>query len=367
VVSVPATLHGAALVLRAGALADLGAVVTARADGASRGVVITDDVVAPRWAAAARAGLGPLPVDLLEVPAGEASKTRETWAALTDRMIALGCGRDTVVVAVGGGVIGDLAGFVAATYHRGLPCVQVPTTLLAMVDAAIGGKTGVDTPAGKNLVGAFHHPVAVVIDPATLGTLPRRQLRNGLAECVKHGVIADAEYLARVVAAAPTLADPAQPAGAAMLDVIAGSVAIKAAVVAADAREAGRRKILNFGHTLGHALETASAFRLLHGEAIAVGMVLEADLAERLGVATPGTADAVRRAVRAVGLDPTLPRDLDPEVLLALTRTDKKARGGRVEYALPAQVGTMAGSDTGWAVPVADGAVRSVLAAARER
>jgi 3-dehydroquinate synthase len=203
---------------------------------------------------------------VVTLPAGEAHKTRDTWARATDAMLAAGCGRDTTVVALGGGVVGDLAGFVAATYLRGVPVVQVPTTLLAMLDASVGGKTAVDTPAGKNLVGAFHPPAAVLIDPALLATLPAPDLAAGAAEALKHGVIASAAHFDDVAALLPRLArGEADPAALARL--VGDSVAVKAAVVAEDLTERGRRKTLNFGHTLGHAVEHASGYALRHGEA----------------------------------------------------------------------------------------------------
>jgi 3-dehydroquinate synthase len=277
-------------------------------------------------------------------------------------MLALGFGRDSAIVAVGGGVVGDLAGFVAATYMRGIPFVQVPTTLVAMIDASIGGKTGVDTPAGKNLVGAFHQPAAVLIDPQVLGTLPQRELRAGLAEAIKHGVIADAGYFDRTVASLPAILSPQGSTSDAMRSLIEGSVAIKQAIVAQDQREHGLRKILNFGHTLGHAAEALSGYALLHGEAVAIGMAVESCLAERLGLAEPGIADRVRMALSGAMLPYHVPSSLDPAQLVALTKSDKKARKGRVEYALPCTIGHMAGADSAWGIAVDDA---DALAAAR--
>ena len=349
----PYTVHvGGGLLDRAGEIAR-------EAVGAHRWVLITDDHVGPRYAERVAASFGDAHVDTFTFPAGETHKTRESWARLTDQLLAAGIGRDAAVIALGGGVVGDLAGFVAATYMRGIPVVQIPTTLLAMIDASLGGKTGVDTPAGKNLVGAFHEPAAVIADPAVLATLEPRELRAGAAEALKHGAIADAEYFGRLnETLASALADPG---GAAMQPLIERSIRIKSDAVSADAREHGRRKSLNFGHTIGHAIETASAYSLLHGEAIAIGMVLEAKLAERLGVAERGTASRIRAAVERVALPSTLPRALDGNRIVALTHTDKKSRGGAVEYALPARVGAMAGMESGWAVAVQDDFVRLVL------
>lgn len=348
-----------------GALAALGR-VAADAAPAHRYALVTDDAVGPLHAAAAEAALaalgGPPPV-VVTLAAGEAHKTRDAWAQATDALLAAGCGRDTTVVALGGGVVGDLAGFVAATFLRGVPVVQVPTTLLAMVDASVGGKTGVDTPAGKNLVGAFHPPAAVLLDPDLLATLPTRDLAAGAAEALKHGVIASAAHFDDVAAHLPSIArGAADPA--ALERLVGDSVAIKADAVAEDLTERGRRKTLNFGHTVGHAVEHASGYALRHGEAVALGMVVESRIAERLSVAESGTAARVRAACAAGGLPVALPAGLTPEVVLAATRGDKKARAGQVEYALPTRVGAMAAADGRWAMPVPDAVVLDALAEA---
>ena len=344
-----------------GLLDSLGTLV-AEAAPAHRYAVVTDATVEGLYARRALATFAPGTAQLFVVPAGEPHKTRESWARLTDELLAAGFGRDTTVVALGGGVLGDLAGFVAATFMRGVPYVQVPTTLLAMIDASIGGKTGVDTPAGKNLVGAFHQPAAVVVDPSTLATLPRKHLRAGLAEALKHGIIADEQYFERTVDALPTLVGPAEGAADRLADLIAHSVAIKADVVRRDEREGGVRKILNFGHTLGHAIELLSGYSMLHGEAVAVGMALESELAERAGVAQCGTLDRVRAALGAAELPAARPPAMRADDILAATRLDKKARSGVVEYALPRRIGAMAGEGGRWAVPVEDALVREVLA-----
>jgi 3-dehydroquinate synthase len=344
-----------------GVLDHVGSIARERAP-AHRFAVITDDEVGPRYAARVVASFGRDGARVVTVTAGEAQKTRETWAGVTDTLLAEGFGRDSTIVALGGGVIGDLAGFVAATFMRGIPYVQVPTTLLAMVDASVGGKTGVDTGAGKNLVGAFHQPAAVLADPETLSTLPLVHLRAGLAEVIKHGVIADESYLARVVDDLPGVLGRR---GDAWLDALAPlvvrSVEIKADVVNRDERESGLRKTLNFGHTLGHAIELCANYEMLHGEAVAAGMVLESDLAERAGVAERGTLDRVRDAVSATGLPTRHPAAMRPSALLAATRADKKARGGVVEYALPRRVGVMACAERGWSCAVSDDLVLEVL------
>ena len=357
-------LPGYEVIVAPGALHEAGAVIT-RAAPAHHYAVVSDPNVAPLYVERVRGSLADAApgatMSLLLVPPGEEHKTRELWAHLTDELLASGAGRDTTIVALGGGVVGDLAGFVAATYMRGIPIVQLPTTLLAMVDASVGGKTGVDTPAGKNLVGAFHPPSAVIADPDTLVSLPAPELRSGSAEMIKHGIVADARYFDEVAAVLPRLAADDTGIPGELTALIARSVEIKAEVVAADEREHGRRKILNFGHTLGHAIETASGYRLLHGEAVAIGMALESEIAERIGVADAGTAMRVRAALAAAGLPVVVPLGIDPVQILAATRSDKKARGGRVEYALPATIGTMAGGESGWGLPVADEVVLGVL------
>ncbi len=304
---------------------------------AHRYAIISDANVAPLYASRLADAIGAPDTQLFTIPAGESLKTRERWASLTDALLAAGFGRDSAILALGGGVIGDLAGFVAATYMRGIPFVQIPTTLLAMIDASIGGKTGVDTAAGKNLVGAFHRPRTVLVDPSVLVTLPREQLCSGVAEAIKHGAIVDAAYYQSVSITLPALLD--DPASDAMLDLIIRSITIKASVVRADEYEAGVRRILNFGHTLGHAIESESGYRLLHGEAIAIGMVLEAELGERLGVTVAGTAHQLRATIARAGLPVAIPKELIATRILAATRSDKKARDGVVEYALVAEIG----------------------------
>ena len=343
-----------------GGLADLGRIASSTTR-AHRYALVADQTVAPLYASRVRGALGEGRTTVYTIPAGEEHKTRQTWSSLTDSMLADGFGRDSAVIALGGGVVGDLAGFVAATYMRGIPFVQVPTTLLAMIDASIGGKTGVDTPSGKNLVGAFHHPAAVVADPDVLRTLPAEHLRAGLAEAIKHGVIADAGYFDEVVGAAPDIVAGGRAAASAIERVVVRSIAIKADVVRRDEREGGLRKTLNFGHTIGHAIELRSDYRMLHGEAVAVGMVMESRVAEKLGIAEPGTSDRVRAGIERTGLPAVRPADQTPDAILAATRGDKKTRSGVVEYALPARIGAMAGADRGWGVPVADDIVLEVL------
>jgi len=342
-----------------GAFDRLADVVRSVAARANRIAVITDSEVGPRYADRVRKQLGGK-VDVFTIPAGEQHKTRDTWSRLTDEMLASGFGRDSVVVALGGGVVGDVAGFVAATFMRGIPVIEVPTTLLAMVDASVGGKTAVDTPAGKNLVGAFHQPSAVIIDPLVLRTLPPEHMRAGFAEIVKHGVVADANYFERTSTFVEQWPLSGQQGLPELTDIIARSVEIKAAIVARDERESGVRKVLNFGHTIGHAIEAASEFETLHGEAVAIGLVAEARLAERIGVAKTGTARMIERVCRAAGLQTAMP-SIPVDTIIGFTRADKKVRAGRVEYALPKQIGEMAGAEHGWTVAVDDTVVRETL------
>jgi 3-dehydroquinate synthase len=276
--------------------------------------------------------------------------------------LAKGYGRDSTIIALGGGVVGDLAGFVAATFMRGIPVVQVPTTLVAMIDASVGGKTAVDTPAGKNLVGSFHPPAAVLVDPQLLATLPLRELRAGFAEALKHGVIADEPYLNSVAASAPALLSAEGSKSDSMLSLIVPSIEIKAEIVSRDEREEGLRRILNFGHTIGHAVELVSGYSLLHGEAVAIGMALESELAEQIGVAQTGTAAAVCRALRSAGLPTSLPAGSDGDAVMEAMRADKKGRSGKMQLALPLRIGAMAGADSGWTVSVSDDQLREVLA-----
>ena len=299
-----------------------------------------------------------LTADLISFPAGETSKSRRVRDEIEDGIIRLGAGRDTALVALGGGVVGDLVGFVAATFKRGIPCVQIPTTLVGMVDSAIGGKTGINHPAGKNLIGAFHQPAAVYIDVDHLKTLPARHYTSGLAEVIKYGVIADRalfssleSHLERILRREPDL----------MARVIEACCRIKARVVSADPRESNRRKILNFGHTIGHAIETLSGFRLAHGEAVAIGMVAEARLAVRAGILAPGASPRIQALCDRAGLPTAIPAAFTPARILEVARHDKKNRQGRIAYSLPATIGRMSSVRGDYAVQVDDGLVAEVL------
>lgn len=339
-----------------GLLKDLTTLLSRHAP-AARYVVIADDQIERTYA---RRAANDLSAPLLSFPAGEGRKTRETWADLTDRLLAHHVGRDGAIVAVGGGVVGDVAGFVAATYLRGIPFVQVPTTLLAMIDASIGGKTGVNTPAGKNLIGAFHQPRLVLADLDTLDSLPPAQYAAGLAEAAKHGVIADADYFAFLERDGDAVVGRKDPA---LERLVARSVEIKAGIVAADAREAGIRAALNFGHTVGHAVEAASGYSLLHGEAVAIGMAYEARLAELLGIAESGTAERLARVLATYRLPVTRPPAASVEQLISKMRNDKKSRSGDLRFALPRAIGAMYGGvASGWTVAAQESVIRDLLA-----
>jgi len=281
-------------------------------------------------------GLAGMEFHRLSMPDGEEHKRLSTVEALAGQMVAAGADRSSLVAAFGGGVVNDVGGFLAAVYMRGIEVVQIPTTLLAQVDAAIGGKTGVNLLSGKNLVGAFHQPRLVLIDPAALDTLPEREYRAGLYEVIKCAIIASPslfEVLATrrgsVLARSPAVVD----------ELILESVRIKADVVSADEREGDLRRILNFGHTLGHALEAETGFeRLLHGEAVAFGMLAAARLAETAGVLAPADAAAIRRLIHDYGPIPPL-NGVRAEALLARLGSDKKTIGGKVHFVLPDRIG----------------------------
>ena len=353
-------LHGSRIIVGQ-PLGGAGAAAIRAAIAGRRAAIITDTNVAPLHAVPLAERLGIDTAAILTITAGEGSKTRDEWARLTDSLLARGYGRDSVIVAVGGGVVGDLAGFVAATYMRGIAVIQVPTTLLAMVDAAVGGKTGVDAPAGKNLIGAFHRPILVVADPATLGTLPDVQFRNGLAETLKHALITSAAELRWLVDRAPLLAAGEVRPVALLADLVDRNIRIKSDIVARDERESGPRKMLNFGHTIGHAVETVSGYSLLHGECVGIGMRAEAMIAGKLGLSSPALAEQITGALGTLGLPLRPPRRLDPMAVVAATRSDKKARAGVVEYALLADVGVPANGGRAYGTPVPESVAREAI------
>lgn len=340
-----------------GALARLDQLVGEHLPG-RRVAMIADESVHQLYRSG-RLGAAPWKGETITFPAGEKSKTRDSWARLSDTLIERGFGRDSALIALGGGVTGDLAGFVAATYMRGVPYLQVPTTLLAMVDASVGGKTGVDTPQGKNLIGAFHPPAAVIADPQTLATLPDRDYRAGLAEAVKHGLIADRGYFEWIESNALALTSRGL---APLTRLIRRSVQIKAEVVSGDERDSGRRAILNAGHTVAHALERISGYELPHGEAVALGLLVECELAEQLGLASAGLRNRVAALLGRLGLPVRLPPRLERSALFGSMATDKKNRTGQVHFALPRRLGEMH-QENGWTTPVGAEAIGAAVAA----
>ncbi len=305
----------------------------------SRAVLITDGNVEPLYAAplAEQLRSAGIPASLLVVQPGEASKSIGVATRLWEELLEQGADRKTVVVAVGGGVVGDLAGFVAATYARGIRLFQVPTSLLAQVDSSVGGKVGVDLPKAKNMVGAFWQPIGVLIDPATLHTLPEREYISGLAEVVKYGVILDADFFDRLEQHVEAIRRRDEEV---LAWVIARCCRLKADVVQQDEREeTGRRAILNYGHTFAHAFETLTGYReLLHGEAVAMGMECAARLAVRLGRLEPAAAARQRTILQGLGL-PVDPPPLDPDQVLEVMQHDKKASHGRLRLVLPNRIG----------------------------
>ncbi len=294
----------------------------------------------------------------LTFPAGERHKTRETWSALTDALLAADIDRHAVIIGFGGGVTTDLAGFVAATYLRGVPWIAVPTTTLAMCDAAIGGKTGVDTAHGKNLVGAFHQPNAVIIDPVLLGTLPDVHFVGGLAEAVKHAAIMDSEHWKWLQGHSAAIRDRDPEI---VQELLMRSSALKAAVVSGDEREQGRRAILNAGHTIAHALEQVSHYAIPHGDAVSIGLVGEARIGELLGVTRAGTADQLAHLLTAFSLPILIPDGMDRSAVIAAMAHDKKREHGEVRMALLAEIGRVHGSDeTGWTTKVPHEAIHLI-------
>ncbi|MBU0615434.1 MAG: 3-dehydroquinate synthase [Nanoarchaeota archaeon] len=267
---------------------------------------------------------------------GEKSKSREVKAKLEDEIIKFGAGRDSVIIALGGGVVGDIAGFVAATLFRGINYVQVPTTLLADVDSSVGGKTAIDHALGKNLIGAFHQPKLVVIDVSLLNSLPNRQIANGLAEIIKHALIWDIDLLFYIEDNLDKIYEKDEKV---LIDLIKQNCAIKGKIVELDEKESGFRKTVNFGHTIGHAVETLSNFKLNHGEAIAIGMVAESKISQELGLLKQGEVDRIAHTLADAKLPVTIPAEIEAKDILKATLKDKKARKGVVEYVLLEGIG----------------------------
>jgi 3-dehydroquinate synthase len=299
-------------------------------------LIVSNTTVAPLYLSTLEATLRPRRTLATLLPDGESYKTLDTVTRILDVLIANRFGRDCAIVALGGGVVGDIAGFAAAVYQRGVAFVQVPTTLLAQVDSTVGGKTGVNHPGGKNLIGAFHQPAAVIADTATLATLAPRELRAGLAEVVKYGVIRDAEFFAWLEQKAEALL-AGEPG--ALAHVIRRSCQIKAAIVGQDEREHGERALLNLGHTFGHAIESATGYgRWLHGEAVGAGMVMAARMSHASGALPREDLQRLIGLIERLGL-PTSVLDVPAQVMLEHMRIDKKVLGGRIRLVLPRRIG----------------------------
>jgi len=325
-----------AVLCERGALARLGAFVAPL--GGTGAFILSSPRVWTRWGKQVERSFDERGARVILFDDRESAKTLRTVEKLCRALVRAGADRGAILVAVGGGVVGDVVGFVGACHLRGLGVVQAPTTLLAQVDSAIGGKTGVDLPEGKNLVGAFHQPRLVVADPEALHSLPERQYRAGLYEVVKYGVIGDEELFAFLER---RLDELSRQEPAALDFVLPRCMRAKAAVVAQDEREAGPREVLNFGHTVGHALEAATRYRrFLHGEAVAWGMLAAARLATEMKLLDPSAAFRIGALIHRVGPLPAWPR-IAPQRLLRAMRVDKKARGGRLRFVLPRRVGSV--------------------------
>jgi len=294
-----------------------------------------------------------LDVDLIKIPAGESSKTPENATIIGRELAARGFDRDSVIIAIGGGVIGDLTGYIASFYERGIKYIQVPTTLLAQVDSSVGGKTGVDIPEGKNMFGSFYQPKAVIIDVKTLRTLPEKEIRNGLAEIIKYGMIQDAELFQDVEQNFHNKNDEFY------LRVVKMSCRIKARVVELDERESEFRKILNYGHTVGHAIETAENYEISHGEAVGLGMIYEGRIAAKLGLLDKESSERQNRLIQKIGLPTTYNEDSNN--LIEIMKRDKKNRQGQLYFVLPTSIGHVKKEGGKVAFPIDEALIRECL------
>ncbi|MDJ0926361.1 MAG: 3-dehydroquinate synthase [Gammaproteobacteria bacterium] len=299
-------------------------------------LIVTNDAVGPIYLEPLKTVLGGRNIETVELPDGEANKTMATLQTVLDKLVDSKFGRDCTVVSLGGGVSGDIGGFAAAIYQRGVRFIQVPTTLLAQVDSAVGGKTGVNHPGGKNLIGAFHQPACVLTDTDTLRTLPDRELSAGLAEVVKYGLIDDQDFFAWLEQQAASLL---QRDTASLHHAIRRSCETKAAIVAADEREQGQRALLNFGHTFGHAIERCAGYgKWLHGEAIAAGMCMAARFSERIGWLQAGSSERIEHLLQRLQL-PIRPPQVDPREFFAAMSLDKKVLAGQIRLVLLKSIG----------------------------
>jgi 3-dehydroquinate synthase len=336
--TVPVNIPGASyeIIIRPGLLREIGNQLSSLTRSRKVGIV-TDSLVGPLYVHVVEEALRESAFTIISahVPTGEDHKTFTSIEAIYDQLLPARLDRQTPIIALGGGVIGDMTGFAAATILRGLPFIQVPTTLLAMVDASVGGKTGINHRVGKNLIGAFHQPIGVLIDPEVLKTLPARELRGGLAECIKHDIIRDAEGFARLE---QSIERALKLDIEYLTELVAHNVAIKAAVVAADPFERGDRAHLNFGHTFGHAFETLTQYAMSHGEAVGVGMVAASRLAQKLGMLDEASVTRIVELIKRGGL-PTNGAPSDTNAVIEAMKFDKKVHGGKLRLILPDRIG----------------------------
>ncbi|MBN1254929.1 MAG: 3-dehydroquinate synthase [Deltaproteobacteria bacterium] len=305
---------------------------------AARYMIVTDSTVAALHGAGVEEtlkGVG-LKIGMIDFPAGEASKNIQTIQRICDQLIAKGADRTSALIALGGGVVGDIAGFVASIYMRGVPYIQVPTTLLAQVDSSIGGKTGIDLATGKNILGTFYQPKGVFIDLAFLKTLKPQELKNGLAEVVKYGIIDDPELFSTLEAQADAI--KGQDADL-LKEIVTRSCTIKKGIIEIDETEKGIRRILNFGHTVGHAIETESGYTIPHGDAVAIGMAAEAILSERLGYLAAKDRERIIALIRTIGFPDRIPQGLNPKGILTCMKGDKKKAGDALNIVLLKKIG----------------------------
>lgn len=332
------------IIIKTGLLSRAGEEIS-RAVRGRRAMVVTEPTVAPLYLERVLISLRDAGFDVhsAEIPGGEQNKTLETVSNLYEGMLDAKLDRSSVLITLGGGVTGDLAGFAAATYLRGIDFVQIPTTLLAQVDASIGGKVGVDLPRGKNLVGAFHQPKCVLIDPEVLTTLPRREFAGGLAEMIKHGIIAGQPLFDFM----RDQSDALQRLDADVLETaIARSCEVKAGIVVQDEKESGIRAFLNYGHTVGHGIEAATGFsKYNHGEAVSIGMVTAAIIAEQIGLAEDRVAKSIAELLSSVGLPVAPNKEIDIDLVIKAMAYDKKVLAGKIRFVLPKRIGDVVITD----------------------
>jgi len=325
------------IVIGDGVLERLPAIIQGE-NGVDRCIIITDSNVNRLYGDRVKEKLKAVtvPLDVIEIRAGESSKSMSTVLEVARQLIALNASRKSLVIALGGGVVGDLGGFVASIYKRSLPYVQIATTLVAQVDSSVGGKTGVDLPEGKNLLGTFYQPKVVLIDLSFLKTLSDKDFKNGLAEIIKYGIISDEAMFSLLEQEREAVIQRQLPV---MKTLVERSCGIKAHIVEMDEQEGGLRRILNFGHTMGHALEAASDYRLTHGEAVAIGMVAAAKISERLNGLDEGVYERIVGVIKQYGLPTEIPGDFNTKEILGFMASDKKAVGGRVYFVLIKKIG----------------------------